>query len=85
MRTLFDAQTVSSLVGEGSDFLRICEPGGGCLVQRRFFSLILASAQLVGSPFAAGSYLSINVGVCALRELDRVCDSQQRGPLLAAE
>jgi len=63
VRTLFDSTTVASLLGNGDDFLRLCEPAGSCVVQSRFFSLILSSAQLVGSPFAAGSYLSINVGV----------------------
>ena len=76
IRVLFDAQTVPSLLGDGSEgggagggagggpFLRICErEGGACLTQSRFFSLILSSAALVGAPFANGSYVSILVGV----------------------
>jgi len=64
--TLFDAGTVTSLLGEddGGDFLRLCTAhGASCVRQRRFFSLILASAQLVGMVRTAGSYLAITVGV----------------------
>jgi len=61
---LFDGSTVSELLGDGSGhFLQICDREGACLRQSGFFSLILASAQLVGAPFGAGSYLSIVVGV----------------------
>jgi len=63
VRTLFDASSVASLLGDGSaEFLRICDRDGACQVQSRFFSLILASAQLIGSAFTAGSYLSVMVG-----------------------
>ena len=63
VETLFDADTVPSLLGEGGDFLRLCDASGECRVQSRFFSLILSSAALVGQPFAPGSYVSVNAGV----------------------
>ena len=48
----------------GDAFLRLCEgSGSSCVTLSRFFSLILASAQLVGSPFSAGSYVGVMVGV----------------------
>ena len=63
VQTLFDARTVPSLLdGDSGSFLQICDRSGMCQEQRIFFSLILASAQLIGSPFTPGSYLTVNLG-----------------------
>ena len=66
VQSLFDTSTVASLLTDGSsgDFLHLCAhyDDSVCLTQSRFFSLILASAQLVGSPNAVGSYLAVMVG-----------------------
>jgi len=62
VQTLFDADTAPSLVGDGTDFLRLCGSAGACVRQSRFFSLVLAGATLVGVPFTDGSFLSVVVG-----------------------
>ena len=64
VQTIFDSSTVTSLLEDGSGhFLQVCDRDGiKCLQHRRFFSLILASAQLVGPPFSKSSYVGVMVG-----------------------
>ena len=62
VQALFNASTLpDGLLGDGSGkFLRLTD-GSDVRELDPFFSLILASAQLVGEPFTNGSYLSVMV------------------------
>mmetsp|Transcript_7885 Transcript_7885/g.23148 ORF Transcript_7885/g.23148 Transcript_7885/m.23148 type:complete len:1157 (+) Transcript_7885:61-3531(+) len=65
VQTLFNASTLpDGLLGDGSGkFLRLTNGSDVPELELDpFFSLILASAQLVGEPFTNGSYLSVMVG-----------------------